>query len=134
MEILSIKIGDKLFGIELKNIREIVESDSSTEVPLTPDYVEGVINLRGNPVPIIDLKKKIGIEGKAESRNVVLCNINNSTVGLRTDDVLTIHKFKGDEFKNVPESLEEEIETHYLKGIVEINQDKYLIIDVDELI
>jgi len=134
LEILSFTIDDKLFGVNLSKVKEIVEGIRITPVPLTPEYIEGVMNLRGDTVSIFDLKKKVGFKGRATSPDIILCNIKDSLVGLRPDRILTIHEFLPDALKDVPSSLEEKIESKYIKGIVQIEEDKYIIIDVDELV
>ncbi len=134
MEILSFILDEKFFGILLDKVGEIVEAVRVTPVPLAPEYIEGVMNLRGDPVSIIDLKRKIGFKGRAESNDIILCYIKDSVVGLRVDQILTIHKFSSDALREVSPSLEEDIESKYIKGIVQIEEDRYIIIDVERLI
>lgn len=134
MELLSFTLNKTLFGILLDKVKEIVKGTSVTPVPLTPEYIEGVMNLRGEPISIIDLKKRLGFEIKAESIYIILCHIKDSIVGLRVDKILTIHKFSPENFKEVPSKIKEDIESKYVKGIVRIKEDKYFIIDVDKLI
>ncbi|MBN1695565.1 purine-binding chemotaxis protein CheW [candidate division WOR-3 bacterium] len=133
MEFLSFTLEDKFFGIPLENVKEIVEEKEITPVPLSSDYLEGVMNLRGEPITVIDLRKKIGLTGKSTSREIILCIINGMVVGLRPDRVLDIHEVSGSEIKNVPSSLKGEIESKYMKGIVKLKE-KYIIIDIKELI
>jgi purine-binding chemotaxis protein CheW len=133
MEVLSFTLDDKLFGIPLANVKEIVEEKEITPVPLSSDYIEGVMNLRGDPVTVIDLRKKIGFEGSSISREIILCLIDDIIIGLRPDSVLDIHEVKESELKSVPSSLKGEIESKYMKGIVKIKE-KYIIVDIKELI
>ncbi len=133
MEFLSFTLEDKFFGIPLENVKEIVEEKEITPVPLSSDYLEGVMNLRGEPITVIDLRKKIGLTGTSTSREIILCIINGMVVGLRPDRVLDIHEVAGSEIKNVPSSLKGEIESRYMKGIVKLKE-KYIIIDIKELI
>jgi len=133
MEFLSFTLGDKFFGVPLDNVKEIVEETEITPVPLSGDYLEGVMNLRGEPVTVIDLRKKIGLQGGSVSREIILCMINGMIIGLRPDEVLDIHEIPDSEIKNVPSSLKGEIESKYMKGIVKLKE-KYIIIDIKELI
>jgi purine-binding chemotaxis protein CheW len=133
MEFLSFTLNDKLFGIPIDNVKEIVEEKEITPVPLSSDYIEGVMNLRGDPVTVINLRKKIGFEGSSISREIILCLIDDIIIGLRPDSVLDIHEVKESELKSVPSSLKGEIESKYMKGIVKIKE-KYIIVDIKELI
>ncbi len=133
MEFLSFMLEDKFFGMPLGNVKEIVEEKEITPVPLSSEYLEGVMNLRGEPITVIDLRKKIGLGGASTSREIILCQINEIVVGLRPDKVLDIHEVSDSEVKNVPSSLRGEIESKYMKGIVKLKE-KYIIIDIKELI
>ncbi len=133
MEFLSFALEGKFFGMPLENVKEIVEEKEITPVPLSGEYLEGVMNLRGEPITVIDLRKKIGIGGTSISREIILCNIDDMVVGLRPDEVLDIHEVPDSAVKNVPASLKGEIESKYMKGIVKLKE-KYIIIDIKELI
>lgn len=133
MEFLSFTLDDKFFGIPLENVKEIVEEREITPVPLSSDYLEGVMNLRGEPITVIDLRKKIGFKGSSTSKEIILCLINSIIIGLRPDSVLDIHEVPAAELKKVPSSLKGEIESKYMKGIVKLKE-KYIIIDINELI
>jgi purine-binding chemotaxis protein CheW len=133
MEFLSFTLEDKFFGVPLENVKEIVEETEITPVPLSSEYLEGVMNLRGEPITVVNLRKKIGLKGASTSREIILCLINGMLIGLRPDKVLDIHEIPDSEIKNVPSSLKGEIESKYMKGIVKLRE-KYIIIDIKELI
>jgi purine-binding chemotaxis protein CheW len=133
MEFLSFALEDKYFGMPIENVKEIVEEKEITPVPLSSEYLEGVMNLRGEPITVIDLRKKIGLKGSSTSREIILCLIDEMVVGFRPDKVLDIHEVSDSEVKNVPSSLKGEIESKYMKGIVKLKE-KYIIIDIKELI
>lgn len=134
MEILSFRLSDRLFGVELEEVNEIVESVQVTGVPLSSDFVEGVMNLRGEPITVIDLKKKIGFEDRAVSGDILLISIKGSTIGLRPDEVLNIHQISGEKLKDVSPGLDIEIKSRYIKGIAKINGEEFIVIDVNKLI
>jgi len=133
MDFLSFTLEDKFFGIPLENVKEIVEEKEITPVPLSSEYIEGVMNLRGEPITVIDLRKKIGFTGSSTSREIILCLIDDIIIGLRPDNVLDIHEVPESQVKKVPSSLKGEIESKYMKGIVKLKE-KYIIIDIKELI
>ena len=109
MEFLSFNLEDKFFGVSLENVKEIVEETEITPVPLSEEYLEGVMNLRGEPVTVINLRKKLGLPGVSASREIILCLINGVKIGLRPDRVLDIHEISDSEIKNVPSGLKGEI-------------------------
>ena len=89
-KVVTFRLGDELFCIEIERIKEIIRPVKPNKVPDTPDYVEGVIDLRGTVLPIIDLRKKFGFEvpkdGKRE-RIIVVEFESGSQVGLLVDAV-----------------------------------------------
>jgi chemotaxis signal transduction protein len=91
------------------------------------------MNLRGEPVTVINLRKKMGFEGLSTSKEIILCIIDDMVIGLRPDSVLDIHEVPESELKDVPSSLKGEMESEYLKGIVKLKE-KYIIIDIKQLI
>lgn len=133
MEFLSFKLGDKSFGISVENVKEIVEVKEITPVPLSKEHIEGVMNLRGEPITVIDLKKRIGFKGSSTSREIILCLIDGVTIGFRPDEIMDIHDVPEEQVKKVPSSLKGEIESKYMKGIVKLKE-KYIIININELI
>ena len=133
MEFLSFTLEDKLFGVPVENVKEIVEEKEITPVPLAGEYIEGVMNLRGEPVTVIDLRKKMGFKGASTSREIILCIIDDVVIGFRPDSVLDIHEVPESDLKDVPSSLKGEMESKYLKGIVKLKE-KYIIIDIKQLI
>ena len=88
-EYLSFTLGDEHYGVDILKVQEIRGYDSVTRVPDAPEYIKGVINLRGKIVPVVDLRLKLGMEERAYDQMtcVVILEIGTSHVGLVVDDV-----------------------------------------------
>ena len=91
-ELISFRIGDQEFCVDIMSVREIRGWTVATPLPRTPDFVRGVINLRGAVLPIIDLSARLGLGfTEPEARHVIIvCRINNQMVGLLVDAVSDI--------------------------------------------
>jgi purine-binding chemotaxis protein CheW len=89
LELVSFKIGNEEFGVDISNVKEIMKMLQITKVPNSPDFVEGVINLRGRVIPIIDLRCRLHIEKREQDKDtrIIVVELNNSTVGFIVDAV-----------------------------------------------
>jgi purine-binding chemotaxis protein CheW len=95
LELLSFRVADQEYSVDIMSVREIRGWTRATSLPHAPDYVRGVINLRGSVLPVVDLAKRLGIEaGEPNERSVIIVvDVGGRTVGLRVDavsDILSI--------------------------------------------
>ena len=104
IEFISFSIGDDQYGVEIMSVREIKGWSGVTHLPKQPDYVRGVLNLRGVMVPIIDLRCRFG-QGLTEATPmhvVIIVQIEDRLVGLLADRVLDIVSYEGSKIQPVP--------------------------------
>ena len=83
LQLVSFKIGDEEFGVDILSVQEINRMSQITKVPNTPDFIEGVINLRGRIIPVIDLRVKLGMTRKDHGKNtrIVVVELKGQTIG-----------------------------------------------------
>lgn len=94
-ELLAFRLGDQEFCVDIMSVREIRGWSKATPLPFTPDYVKGVINLRGTVLPVLDLSIRLGMEPaeRSELNVIIVVSVNNQTSGLLVDavsDILTL--------------------------------------------
>jgi purine-binding chemotaxis protein CheW len=89
LQLVSFKIDNEEFGIDILNVKEINRMVNITKIPNTPDYVEGIINLRGKIIPVVDLRTKLGMSKKGHDNNtrIVVADVEGRTVGFLVDSV-----------------------------------------------
>jgi len=89
LQLVSFKIGDEEFGVDILKVQEINRMLDVTRVPNAPEYVDGVINLRGKVIPIIDLRRRFGMERKEKDKNtrIVVVELSGKIVGFVVDAV-----------------------------------------------
>lgn len=134
MEILTFKLDNEGYGIELSKVVEIVESLKIVKVPLSPKFVEGIANLRGEIIAVINLKKKFKGEGTNESPIVVITKYGDEKVGLTVDTIEGIKKIDESEI-NVPQkSLKKLIPPEFLSGVFNVDKDKFLLLNIQKII
>jgi purine-binding chemotaxis protein CheW len=133
-EFISFAIGDEQYGVDIMAVREIKGWSQITPLPEQPDYVRGVINLRGSIVPIIDLRCRFG-QGVTEATPlhvVIIVQIDEQKVGLLADRVLDIVSIDRANVQPVPRT-EDKSEIDFLSGLVTIDDVMIALIDLTHL-
>jgi purine-binding chemotaxis protein CheW len=134
-EFISFAIGDEQYGVDIMAVREIKEWSGVTKLPKQPDYMRGVLNLRGVMVPIIDLRCRFG-EGLTDATPVhvvIVVNIDGKTVGLLADRVLDIVSIEGSQMQPVPQ-VSRASRAHFLCGLVTIDTTMIALISLNNLL
>ena len=134
---LTFTLRDEGFAIEIAKVREVLDVTTMTRIPRMPDYLSGVINLRGNVVPVMDLGQKLGMGVIKYTKNtcimIVELEIENAMVemGVLTDSVQMVLDLHADDIESVPR-MGTNLNTEFIKGMGRQSEDKFLIIlDID---
>ena len=134
-ELVSFAIGNEHYGIDIMAVREIKEWSNVTRLPDQPDYLRGVLNLRGVIVPIIDLRCRFG-QGVTESTPthiIMVVQIGSRQIGLLADRVLDIVSFEASKIQPVP-TVEAGTRTEFLAGLITIEGEMIALIDLPNLL
>lgn len=132
---LTFTLENIVYGIEIKYVTEIIGIQTITKVPEVPDYVKGIINLRGKIVPVIDVRLKFGKEPiEYNDRTcIIVIDINDVSVGLivdKVDEVMTIN----DDGIAAPPANKTGFENRYIKGIGKSGDQVQLLLDCEKLL
>ncbi len=131
---LSFFVEDEQYGIEISHINEIIAIMKITQVPRTPEFVEGVINLRGSIIPIVDIRSKFGIKKKEHDMNtaIIINEVAGVNIGFivdRVEDVLTFDERD----LNEPPKFGSHIDTSFISNVAEIESSVILILDMEKI-
>lgn len=130
---LTFPLANDILAIELEYVKEIIGIQSMTKVPKTPDFLEGVINLRGKPIPVISVRKRFGLE-QVEfdyKTSLVIVEYKNTTIALLVDlvrDVVEAKEQQMSPYKNNTDN------SNYLKSIAKINDETIMFIDCEKFL
>ena len=122
-QLVTFHLGDELYGVNIMDVKEIVKIQPVRFIPNAPYYVEGIINLRGEIIPIIALHKRFNIKSvpKTEDDEIeggfIILNIDNSKIGIIIDKVARVVSVKGEDVKDPPQMLSG-IGTEYIEGVI----------------
>jgi purine-binding chemotaxis protein CheW len=110
LELLSFRVADQEYSVDIMSVREIRGWTRATSLPHAPDYVRGVINLRGSVLPVVDLATRLGIEsGDPNERSVIIVvDVGGRTVGLRVDAVSDILSIPSGDLQAPPDLVTEQ--------------------------
>lgn len=133
-EFLTFTLGHEEYGIDILKVQEIRGYDAVTEIANTPEFIKGVINLRGIIVPIVDMRIKFNL-GHAEYNEltvVIILNVANRVVGMVVDGVSDVITLNADQIKTAPE-FGSAIDTQYVKGIGTVDDRMLILVDIEKL-
>lgn len=133
-EYLTFVLGTEEYGLEILKVQEIRGYDAVTQIANTPDFIKGVVNLRGKIVPIVDLRIKFHL-GKVEYDEftvVIILNLSGRVVGIVVDGVSDVMALQDDQIRDVP-SLVTSIDTKYIVGLATVEQQMLILVDIEQL-
>ena len=133
---LTFTVEDNVYGLPVRYVTEIIGIQPATKVPETPDYVKGIINLRGRIVPLIDVRLKFGKEevGYNDRTCVVVIDVNSVAVGLIVDKVNDVLTLEGGQVAVPPYGGSLGFENRYLEGIAKLEDKVLLLLDAERLL
>lgn len=131
----TFRVGDLHFGIEVKRVQEIIRHQKMTSVPLAPNIVRGLMNLRGQIVPAIDLRLRLNLparEDETESINVVI-RANDEPVSLLVDEIGDVVRVDFSDYELPPETLQGETR-ELIRGTFKLESGLLMILDTDRIL
>ncbi|WP_297536019.1 chemotaxis protein CheW [Thermococcus sp.] len=133
IQVVAFKVGNEEFCLDISKVREIKEMMPITRVPNAPDFIEGVINLRGQITTVINLKKLLGYYGDEDlsRKKIIIAEVRDEIVGIIVDDVSDVLTLTEDQIEQPPKTLASRVDVRYIKGIAKINGGERLLIMID---
>lgn len=132
-EFLTFTLGKEEYGVDILKVQEIRGYDTVTRLPDAPEYIKGVINLRGTIVPIIDMRVKFRLEAKVDALTVmIVLNVADRVVGMVVDSVSDVVQLTGDQIRSMPE-VGTGIDRRYLTGIGAMEERMLILLDIEGL-
>ena len=132
IQLVIFKIGNEEFGVPISQVREIVRLVPITPVPHAPDFIEGVVNLRGKIVAVIDLARRLNLKAALRSDNarIIVVEVEEDTVGMIVDEVTEVLRITQENIEQTPELIAAEIHQKYIKGVGKLGERLIILIDL----
>ncbi len=135
---LTFKLDNEVFAIDISTVREVLEYTTVTKVPQTPDFMCGVINLRGGVVPVVNLRLKFGMSEAEKTVNtciiIVEVSVDGETtvLGALADSVQEVHEFEPEQIEPAPK-IGTKLNTDFIKGMGKRDEQFIMILDIDKV-
>lgn len=132
---LTFKLNSEKYGIEILSVKEIIGYQKAIPVHKTPEYVKGVLNLRGQIIPVIDMSIKFGMEEKEPSAYtaIIITTIHGTNIGFIVDEVNEVASVTEEQLSAPPE-FGASIDVSYLSKVVQIDKEVIMILNLDQIV
>jgi len=135
---LSFKLDEEEFALDISKVREVLDFTKITKVPQTPDFMKGVINLRGSVVPVVDLNKKFSIKDTVKTVNtrIIIGEVDiegdSVVLGVLADSVHEVMELEPDSIEPAPK-IGTKLNTDFIKGMGKRDEEFVMILDIDKI-
>ncbi|MDY6835388.1 MAG: chemotaxis protein CheW [Chloroflexota bacterium] len=134
-QLVVFELSHEDYGVDISAVREIIRMQAITRVPRTPRFVEGLINLRGRVIPVVDPRKRFDLSAEHDEKNnrIVVMNISNQDIGLVVDGVTEVLLISNDCIEP-PSSIITSVESEYLLGIAKLYSRLIILLDLEKVL
>lgn len=134
MQVVVFDLGPERYGLDIADVYEIIRHQAITAVPHAPAFVQGIINLRGRIIPVVDLHARFGVMGQGVSKasRIVVVEAAGTRVGLEVDAVSEVLMVPEDAVEPTPE-VAAGYDAAYLRGIAKLGEQLIILLDLDRL-
>jgi len=129
------ELAGETYGVDINWVHEIIRMQPITKLPRTPHFIEGVINLRGRIIPVIDLRKRFGLPAAAETQNsrIMVVEMAGVTVGMIVDSVSEVLRLPATSIEPPPPMMHG-IDTAYLQGVGKWEERLVILLDLEKVL
>ncbi|MDD3269139.1 MAG: chemotaxis protein CheW [Syntrophomonadaceae bacterium] len=135
-QMVVFRLAGEQFGVRITQVQEINRLSKITKVPRAPGYVEGVVNLRGDVIPVIDLRKRFELERKeyTEFTRIIVSDINKKKVGLIVDEVLEVLRVPRKLLEDTPDILQDKQVQKFMDGIANLEKRMIMMLNLENVL
>ena len=133
LQLVSFRVEDEEFGLEILRVQEIIRVQQLTRVPASPDFIEGVINLRGRVIPVVSLRKRFGLGPTPldKQTRIIVVEVNGAVLGFMVDAVSEVLRLAANTVEPAPRLGR--VEREYVRGVGKLDNRLLILLDIDRL-
>jgi len=128
--IIVFRIGDEHIGVDIGKVLEVTEAQNPVVVPRSKDFILGLVNVRGEVIPVVSLRKRLGIKGNEESNFMLIVEDDGRVAGLKVDALFGTKKIKEEKINKRSELLSTRKEKNFFLGVYETEEKPILILNL----
>lgn len=135
LQLVSFTVGEELFAVDILSVQEINRMMELTKVPQSPDGIEGVINLRGRIIPVLDLRVQFGLTSSQldDNSRIVVVEVQGNTIGFIVDSVHEVLRIDRSIVEPTPQ-MTTSIDSSYVDGVAKLDEDLLILLDLNNLL
>lgn len=137
VQVVIFRLDKEEFGIEINQVKEVVPLVEITRIPAAPSHIVGIINLRGQVIPIVDLASQFGLikhDQFSKKARIVVIDLVDNIVGIIVDEVPDVLKISKEKIEPTPDFLKQKIKTPYITSVAKLNDRIILLLDIGKII
>jgi len=136
LQLVVFRIGDEEFGVEINQVREIVRLVQITYLPKSLPFIEGVVNLRGQVLAVIDLGKRLGISSgkRGDHTRIIVAEVGGNTVGMIVDSVSEVFRLPYSNIEEIPSLMSTEVSEHFIRGVGKLKDRLLVLLDLNKIL
>ena len=134
LQLVTFKLGSEEFGVDILKVQEIIKMMNVTKIPNAPVFIEGVINLRGKIIPIVDLRKRLGFKDQEfdKSTRIIVVELDGLVLGFIVDSVSEVLRIPEDTIEPPP-SMVAGIESEYIEGVGKLDDRLLILLELKKI-
>ena len=135
LQIVVFYLNNDLYGVDSSIVKKIIKYQAVTQIPEMPDYIEGVINLRGSVIPIINLNKRFGygVKEVTKTTKIIIADLDSNAVGFVVDNITELSTFEENDIEILPDVIKKAGNT-YLKRVCKREDEIVSILELDKIL
>lgn len=132
-QLVTFKLGNEEFGIKITDVQEINRMTDITHMPNAPVYIDGLVNLRGNIIPVLNLRRRFGLTEKQrdDATRIIIVDVGNRKTGVMVDAVSEVLRFESSLVEETPQIVSENLDAKYINGVAKLNGGKRMVMIID---
>ena len=136
LQLVVFSIGSEEFGVEIMKVQEIIRMTSITRIPQAPDYIRGIINLRGRIIVVINLNVVLGMAGREQDENtrIIVASIGETVMGFVVDSVSEVIRLPEKNMEPAPAVIADKIGTEYVMGVGKLDNRLLILLNLDRIL
>jgi purine-binding chemotaxis protein CheW len=135
-QLVSFTLGAEEFAVDIGVVQEIVRMPEITKVPRSPAFVEGVVNLRGKIIPVVDLRKRFDLPASeaTKSTRIVIVTVGGRTVGMIVDSVSEVLRLSSEAVEATPDMVASGVDASFLMGIAKLDGRLLILLELEQVL
>ena len=135
IQLACFRIGAEMYALDIMRIKEIIRPQKLTPIPRAPEFIEGVINLRGAVIPIVDLRKRFNqpVTASDHQKRIIICSVSGKIIGLLVDEASEVCSFTRPQIQPAPQFLKGRGAEFFL-GVAKRGEDLILLLDLEKIL